>query len=94
MTSLSEYMGGMTNSRFERIRLHLAKVIDGSAPPKPPDASLISGEERLFYWQGARARALVCCSLSTSRAIPWAIEIPMSCSPTRCAVHGQADSES
>lgn len=58
VTSLSEYMGGMTNSRFERIRLHLAKVIDGSAPPKPPDASLILGEERSFYWQGARARAL------------------------------------
>lgn len=58
ITSLSEYMGGMTNSRFERIRLHLAKVIEGTAPPKPVDASMVVDEERSFYWQGARARAL------------------------------------
>lgn len=58
VTSLSEYMGGMTNSRFERIRLHLAKVIEGTALPRPADASLVVDEERSFYWQGARARAL------------------------------------
>lgn len=57
ITSLSEHMSGMTNSRFERIRHHLWQVVEENADPRPPDAVLITDSSRVFNWQGARSRA-------------------------------------
>lgn len=57
-TTLTEYFRGMTNSLFERARLHLHEVVKGTTELPPPKLSLIVDAARSFDFRSARSRAV------------------------------------
>lgn len=57
-TTLTEYFRGMTKALFERAREHLRALVQGTAPPLPPNLPAFVDPVGRFDFRSARSRAI------------------------------------